>query len=119
MHWETCTLRKYLNNVLLNDFSQEERNIIDETQNINNGTPYNLLDQYNNGGHDTQDKVFLLSIEQVNVYFHGDNDRIAVINVPDSLTNQNERLFKDEKNISITCRCIYGVRNGYGDICRG
>jgi len=77
--WETCTLRKYLNGGFLGKylnggfmqkFSGEERGKIIETQisnpgNLWYGTP---------GGSDTMDKIFLLSLEEVDRYFGNSGD---------------------------------------------
>jgi len=68
--WETCFLRSYLNGIFLRKFSDEEQERILETC-INNpgnlwyGTP---------GGADTNDKVFLLSLEEVDRYFGDSGD---------------------------------------------
>lgn len=64
--WETCSLRGWLNDAFLNDaFSTEEQSQIESVtvtadQNPKNSTP---------AGNDTTDKVFLLSIREVNKYF--------------------------------------------------
>ena len=63
--WETCTLRKWLNEEFLdNAFSAEEQQqiittIVKNPDNPNYNTP---------GGNDTEDKVFLLSISEVKKY---------------------------------------------------
>ena len=78
--WETCSLRNYLNgNFLRAHFSAEEQGRIALTTVANNdnaqyGTP---------GGNDTQDKLFLLSIEEANSYFADKADRVAKYNGPD------------------------------------
>ena len=69
--WETCALREWLNGPFLDAFSAEERNIIADTQvtadkNPSFGTP---------PGNDVTDKVFLLSIAEVNRYFGSDEAR--------------------------------------------
>ena len=69
--WETCALREWLNGPFLDAFSAEERNSIVETtvtadQNPSYGTP---------SGNDTADRVFLLSIAEVNKYFGSDEAR--------------------------------------------
>jgi len=68
--WETCHLRKYLNNEFLQKFSGEERGKIIETRisnpgNLWYGTP---------GGSDTMDKIFLLSLDEVDQYFGNSGD---------------------------------------------
>jgi hypothetical protein len=67
--WETCTLRRYLNNDFLQIFSQEELNGIVETQISNPGNMW-----YDTAGcNDTRDKVFLLSLTEIEKYFVSDN----------------------------------------------
>jgi hypothetical protein len=79
--WETCTLRAYLNGEFLNShFSTEEQGRIALTEVINNDNPEYGTD----GGADTQDKLFLLSIEEAEQYFSSDNDRIATYQGADS-----------------------------------
>ena len=74
--WESCTLRSYLNGEIYSKFSKEEQSRIIETR-INN--PNNS--QYRtNGGNDTNDKIFLLSIGEANKYFRSDSERIANYN---------------------------------------
>ena len=69
--WETCALREWLNGPFLDAFSAEEQNsILDTTvtadRNPSFGTP---------PGNDVTDKVFLLSITEVNRYFDSDKAR--------------------------------------------
>jgi len=67
--WETCTLRNWLNGTFYNTaFSTAERGRIATTKVKNGDNPY-----YNTeGGNDTEDKVFLLSIGEVLNYFDSD-----------------------------------------------
>ncbi|MBQ4514217.1 MAG: hypothetical protein II969_14575 [Anaerolineaceae bacterium] len=64
--WETSSLRNWLNNdFLYSAFSSSERDSIVETSVNNNANPaYGT-----NGGRNTQDKLFLLSISEVQGYF--------------------------------------------------
>ncbi len=70
--WETCSLRKWLNETFLEcAFSEEERTMISSVtvsadKNSNYGT---------SSGNSTQDKVFLLSIAEANKYFAGASAR--------------------------------------------
>ena len=69
--WETCTLREWLNGPFLDAFSAEERNSMIDTavtadENPSFDTP---------PGKDTTDKIFLLSIAEVNQYFGSDEAR--------------------------------------------
>ena len=70
--WEYCTLRKWLNDEYLNAaFSDEEREaiIISHLENPENAE-FGI-----NGGNDTDDKIFLLSIDEARKYFKDDEDR--------------------------------------------
>ena len=64
--WETCSLRSWLNNdFLYNAFNSSERSSIAETYVSNPPNPaYGT-----NGGGDTRDKIFLLSIPEAQRYF--------------------------------------------------
>lgn len=59
--WETCTLRKWLNGDFYNEaFDSEEKKAIKETAVVNEDNPYYDTE----GGNDTKDKVYLLSISE-------------------------------------------------------
>ncbi len=64
--WETCTLRSWLNNDFINKaFTSTERSKIQSTTLSNpDNSKYGT-----EGGNDTTDKIFLLSIDEVNKYF--------------------------------------------------
>ena len=70
--WETCSLRKWLNGTFIsNAFSSDEQNMIQTTTVTADMNPY-----YDTSpGNDTTDKVFLLSIPEVNKYFSSDEAR--------------------------------------------
>ena len=73
--WEKSgSLRKfYLNRIFLESFTDEEKGRITETKVIN---PGNLW--FNTpGGNDTLDKVFLLSLEEVDRYFGNSGDYLG------------------------------------------
>ena len=73
--WETCTLRSWLNEDFIETaFSADEMSkilltSISTADNAVFGT---------DGGNDTTDKIFLLSIEEVLEYFTSDEERLAV-----------------------------------------
>lgn len=73
--WEACSLRKWLNESFIsNAFSSEEQNQIQNTTVTADKNP-----QYDiSPGNDTTDKVFLLSITEVNKYFSSDDARKCV-----------------------------------------
>lgn len=72
--WEQCSLQKYLNDDFLNKFSQADRNRIAETRLSN---PDNLW-YCSTGGNETIDKIFLLSLEEVDCYFGDSGDYINI-----------------------------------------
>ena len=74
--WETSDIRHWLNNEFYNSFTEAERNRIVQTTVINNSNPW----YGRSGGNNTQDKIFLLSIEEVVRYF-GDSGLLS--NPPD------------------------------------
>lgn len=67
MTWETCDLRAYLNGEFLDRFSPEDQAKIAEVTNTNPSNPtYGI-----SGGNDTTDKVFLLSLQEAELYLQG------------------------------------------------
>jgi len=68
--WETCTLRKYLNGEFLQRFTKEQHEKIVETT---IGNPNNLWRDAP-GGNETRDKVFLLSLQEVDSCFGNSGD---------------------------------------------
>ena len=65
--WETCGLRAWLNGPFLERFSAEDRAKIAEVTNQNRANPkYGTT-----GGTVTADKVFLLSLEEAELYLQG------------------------------------------------
>lgn len=70
--WETCTLRKWLNNYFLDSaFSANEKAAIPTVTVSADKNP----DYITNPGNATQDQVFLLSITEANKYFRSDSAR--------------------------------------------
>ena len=72
--WENCSLRKWLNGKFYDTaFSESEKGLI-QTVTVENsdnplyGTP---------GGNKTEDKVFCLSLEEVQIYFKDTTDRMT------------------------------------------
>ncbi len=72
--WETCTARKFLNNGFYKAaFNNKIRDfIITTTVEPANNTKYEI-----SGGNQTEDKVFLLSIEEARLYFDINAERIS------------------------------------------
>ncbi|MBR1453827.1 MAG: hypothetical protein IJ593_04200 [Lachnospiraceae bacterium] len=72
--WENSTIRKWLNSEYINTiFSKKEQGSILTTDVINNDN----AEFGTKGGNNTKDKLFLLSIDEVNKYFSSDNQREA------------------------------------------
>ena len=105
--WETCTLRKWLNNDFLNSaFSAEESEIISTATVSADKNPLYIT----NSGKTTQDKVFLLSITEVNQYF---SSAIAIQCEPTDYVVFNRvyrvyyRLYMDSNNGN----CLWWLRS--------
>ena len=71
--WEECSIRAWLNDVFISSFDSSVVEKICETCVKNDDNPEYGTD----GGRDTVDKVFLLSIEEAQRYFESDTARIA------------------------------------------
>ena len=69
--WEKCTLRKWLNKDFYNGFTDEEKAMIAKTKVVKS---YNAK-RGTQGGKDTVDRVFLLSLEEAKIYFADDKSR--------------------------------------------
>ena len=70
--WETCTLRKWLNNDFINSaFTADEKAMIPTVTVSADKNP----DYSTDPGNATQDQVFLLSITEANKYFSSDSAR--------------------------------------------
>lgn len=88
--WETCTLREYLNEEFLSEFTPTEQECILETQISNPDNPW--FGTY--GGDDTYDKIFLLNIDEAYKYFGGEDD---ISNFKNELIGNGD-LFSDSNN---------------------
>ena len=73
--WETCTLRKWLNNDFINAafYAEERAKIPTVTVSADSNLKYNT-----NPGNTTKDKVFLLSIVEAEKYFTSDEARMCI-----------------------------------------
>ena len=86
--WEDSTIRDYLNNQFLtSNFSQEEQGKIIESTITNPDNEWFGTE----GGEDTQDKIFLLSIEEAVRYF-GDSGQLV------DKSSESEYFIDDEYN---------------------
>ena len=72
--WEECFIRSWLNKGFLDDsFTKEEQWIIPTSYVVNEDNPLYGTD----GGNDTYDKAFLLSIKEAQDYFENDRARMT------------------------------------------
>ena len=86
--WEECDLRQYLNSEFYDTtFSADEKQRIIDTTLKNDKNPWYGIE----GGYDTKDKVFLLSLDEVIQYF-GSSEETAVENW------QNDTFIDDQFN---------------------
>jgi len=93
--WETCTLRKWLNEEFYNSFSAEEQRQIVPTAVTNDKNQWYGTD----GGKTTQDRIFLLSIAEVVKYFGDSGDlRNERRNDSDGELDDNGYYLDDEYN---------------------
>ena len=75
MTWENCDLRAWLNDEFMSTaFNEAEAALIQEVENINSRNPV----YYTEGGNNTLDRVFLLSIDEINLYLPVMTDRLCV-----------------------------------------
>jgi len=74
--WETCTLRRWLNDDFYSAaFSEQEQSRIAEVELVNDDNPF----WGTPGGNATLDKIFLLSLQEARYFFRNDEDRIAMV----------------------------------------
>ncbi len=73
--WEECDLRKWLNNDFYSTaFTDEQKKIIKTTTVENRDN----ADYYTSGGNDTEDRVFLLSIDEAKTFLPSTIDRVCL-----------------------------------------
>lgn len=72
--WESCSLRQWLNGSFYNAAfnSEEQKQILTTTVTADRNPQYST-----DPGHDTQDKLFLLSIDEANQYFGSNSERLC------------------------------------------
>ena len=102
--WENTSIRQYLNNEFFERFSDEQRSRIRETELINHSNPWFETD----GGNNTVDKVFLLSLNEV-IEFFGDSGQLADRNHP----NNRSWGFADQYGTYRIAWCALGRRYGW------
>ncbi|MGN0618145.1 MAG: DUF6273 domain-containing protein [Ruminiclostridium sp.] len=109
--WEECDLRRYLNNDFYNSFSDKERQLIMPVKNENPDNPWDFSQQggcaATEGGKDTEDYIFLLSLDEIVRYFSTDGQ--------DSMLYQSQ-LGAREMKLSDGCEKSRLAYNLSGDI---
>jgi hypothetical protein len=70
--WADCALRNYLNGEFLDQFSSEEQSRIIPVIHSNPGNPWFR----SAGGADSEDRIFLLSLEEVATYFGDSREKL-------------------------------------------
>lgn len=90
--WETCSLRSWLNNEFLNDnFSDsEKKKIIKTIVTADDNEKFEI-----SGGNDTEDKIFLLSIKEVEQYLTTESSRECI---PTEYAKTVSDLFSDNND---------------------
>ena len=107
--WETSSIRSWLNDEFYNEaFNTNEQIFIEETLNVNEGNSKYGTD----GGNDTNDKVFLLSVSDVEKYFDSKVSRkVAPTNYVVNIRKLSSKFSSDDS-------VGYWLRNtGYKQYC--
>ena len=74
--WASSDIRMWLNGEFYNSsFSELEKESIIRTEVINGSTKYSFVD----GGDNTEDYIFLLSVDEAEKYFGSDHDRVCFL----------------------------------------
>ena len=103
--WETCSLRKWMNNTFLNEaFSTEEQKMIQSTNVSADENPEYDTDP----GKATTDKVFQLSINEVNKYFASDEERMCV---PTAYAIENGAYTSSSYTKGVIATCWWWLRS--------
>lgn len=112
--WETCSLRKWLNGDFINDaFTPEEQSKLQITNVSADKNPKFDVDS----GNATMDKVFLLSVAEVEKYFISDESRIADLHSAVSNEYYSDRWWLRTSGVSFD---TYGkTYYRYGAVCIG
>ena len=89
--WEKCTMRQYLNHEFYNTFSEGDKARIQNTKIATNDNPWFGTD----GGTDTFDKAFLLSLEEVVQYLGNSKAPLkqAKMHSPDSWNDEKSSYY--------------------------
>ena len=103
--WENCTLRLWLNDTFYNKaFAQKQQEVIKTMAVSADKNPKHST----NPGNATTDKVFLLSIDEVNRYFDGDEARKCV---PTAYAIANGAYTSDSETKGGVATCCWWLRS--------
>ena len=93
--WEECELRDYLNGEFYNSFGQTEKSRIAEIRIDNPNNPW----CGKNGGNATNDRIFLLSLDEVCRYFGDSITNLNKDHHEDNISDRNDaaRIAKDSR----------------------
>ena len=102
--WETCTLRKWLNSTFINEaFDINEQMVIQETELKTEATAEGMSDI------NTKDKIFLLSIDEVNKYFNPNQSRMC--NATKHAIEEGAYCCNEKAQNSNSALCCYWLRS--------
>ena len=77
IEWDRCTLRTWLNGTFLNEAFSTDEHLFINTTHVDAANAINP--SYSTGiGNSTEDKIFLLSINEANSYFASNEERLCV-----------------------------------------
>lgn len=113
--WETCTLRKWLNEGFCNTaFTEEEKRAIKETTVVNEDNVYKDVDgeEYKvEGGNDTKDKVYLLSDKEASNSTYGFDTEFEKSNTRQAKTSDYVKAKKVNGGDSEGMYCCWWLRS--------
>lgn len=94
--WAESDMRSYLNDEFYNSFDEKQRKMIAETKLKNPDNPWDFTEQggnaFTDGGEDTKDYIFLLSLDDIITYF-SDNGKDSMLY--SSQLGSREKSFRD------------------------
>ena len=103
--WDTCTLRKWLNQSFLNEaFASSEKALISTTTVTADNNPRYPKSQ----GKDTEDKIFLLSINEAEKYFTNETRQCS----PTAYAEANG-VYKGDKYTNFSCDWLLRTAGAY------
>lgn len=105
--WETCTLRKWLNDEFFNEaFSAGEQTLIPTMKVTADKDPY--YEDNTRPGKPTEDKIFLLSVNEAEIFFRGDEARKCV---PTAYAIANGAYTNDDYTSGGVATCWWWLRS--------